>query len=65
MWLSAGLLAWGLTLRLAGLASRPFNADEFLVQPVVEVGQMIRIESELSEHGGVQTLDVERVFDGG
>jgi hypothetical protein len=43
----------------------PLDADEFLDQAAVEVGEPVRIESHLVEHGGVQVLDMETITDGG
>src|SRR3954454_19733611 len=40
------------------------DADELLVQAVVEVAQALGVEAELVEDGGVQVLDVEAVGGG-
>ena len=41
---------------------RAFDADEFLVEAAVEVGQLVRVEAHLVQDGGVQVLDVEAVL---
>src|SRR5579871_4908871 len=42
------------------------DADQFLIQPAVKIGQTVGVEAELMEHGGVQVADVElAVHDGG
>ena len=41
------------------------DADQLLVQPVVEVRQAIRIEPELVQNGGVKLLDLKSIFYGG
>ncbi|CAD72466.1 hypothetical protein-transmembrane prediction [Rhodopirellula baltica SH 1] len=42
-----------------------FDANQFLVQATIEVGQMVWIESHLMQDRGVQVTDVQRVFDRG
>src|SRR5580693_6475627 len=44
---------------------RPLDADQLLVEAVVEVGQLVRVEPELVQNGGVQILDVVAILDGG
>src|SRR5260370_36186470 len=44
---------------------RALDADELLLQPAVEVGQMVRVEPHLVENGRVQVLDVVAVRDAG
>ena len=39
------------------------DADELLVEAAVEVGQLVRVEAHLLQHGRVQVLDVEPVLD--
>ena len=52
-------------LRRSAGSAPPFDADELLVQPAVEVGEPVGVEAHLLQHGGVQVLDVEAVVDGG
>src|SRR3982750_1573705 len=39
----------------------PFDADQLLIEPAVEVGQAVRVDAELVERGGVEVLDLEAV----
>ena len=41
----------------------PFDADELLVQPAVEVGEAVGVQAKLGEDRGVEVLDVEPVLD--
>ena len=42
---------------------RALDSHELLIEAVVEVGAIVRIEAELVQDGGVEVFDVEAVFD--
>ena len=40
-----------------------FRADEFLIEPAVEVGQPVRVDAHLVQNRGMQMLDVEAIHE--
>ena len=42
-----------------------FDADQLLIEAVVEVAEAVLVETELAQDGGMQVLDLERVLDRG
>ena len=43
---------------------RPFHPDKAFIQASVEIGQIVWIQAEESQDGGVQTTNMETVNDG-
>src|SRR5690242_20091502 len=44
---------------------RPLHAHEPLIEPAVEVRELVRVDAKLLQDGGVEVVDVEFVDDGG
>ena len=42
----------------------PFDADQFVLQAAIEIGQVIGVEPHLLQDGGVQMFDVQRISHG-